>query len=644
LVFVANGSDNTVSVINSSTDTVVGSPVGVGTSPNYLAISPDRSTAYVTDSGANEVSVINTATDKVINQIPLPGARGLAITPDGSTVYVTGGSSDTSLIPITTATDEVGAAIGVGSGAAGVAITPDGSHALVVNQLGGSLSVVNLTTSGVSTITGVGSLAANVAVTANGLEAYVTVAGGQTVTPVNLVTLTTGSPITVCSGAGNPDRLAISGSTAYVGCWFDDTVVPVNLTTATAGTPIVVGPSGDKPVGVAVTPDGKTVYAAVSSPVNDVVPITTATDTAGTAIGIGQNPSGLAITPDQAPVAELSVTPEPAGTPTSFDASASVAPSSAIASYFWSFGDGNTQTTSVPTATHTYVSADTYTATVTETDTAGTSTSQVFTGQTVSLDGGPGAVATASVVIVSCTSAGTCSATVSSPATPNAPAQTVQAVGRPTSPTGTFVMSLTPQTLVCKKVNPAPAPVTTLTDTGFAATGTITVTVVLKHTIRPKSHQVCFNSTVPFKSQSSPHTPKVGTALLLTCSKTHNVAPCLQSSVQKGPNVDVRFSIPGGDPRFHIVAPTQLGVSTTVLPAATVNKAYKYQLNVDGGTPPIHWKISAGKLPTGLTISTSTGTITGKPSKTGTFGFTVMATDSEQPPESSALALSITVK
>ena len=205
-------------------------------------------------------------------------------------------------------------------------------------------------------------------------------------------------------------------------------------------------------------------------------------------------------------------------------------------------------------------------------------------------------------------------------------------------------MSLTPQTLVCKKVNPAPAPVTTVTDTGFAATDTITVTAVLKHTIRPKSQQVCFNSTVPFKSQSSPHTPKAGTALLLGCSKTHKVAPCLQSSVQKGPNVEVKFSIPGGDPRFHIVAPTQLGVTTSVLPAATVKKAYRYQLNVDGGTPPIHWKISAGKLPTGLTIVASTGTITGKPTKTGTFSFTVMATDSEQPPESSALALSITVK
>ena len=144
--------------------------------------------------------------------------------------------------------------------------------------------------------------------------------------------------------------------------------------------------------------------------------------------------------------------------------------------------------------TYTYATADTYTATVTETDADGTSTSQVFTGETVSLDGGPGAVATASVVITSCTNTSTCNGTVSSPPTPSAPAQTVQAVGTPSSPTGTFLMSLAPQSLVCKKVNPAPAPVTTLTDTGFVAADTITVTALLKHTIRPKSQQVCFDS------------------------------------------------------------------------------------------------------------------------------------------------------
>lgn len=43
---------------------------------------------------------------------------------------------------------------------------------------------------------------------------------------------------------------------------------------------------------------------------------------------------------------------------------------------------------------------------------------------------------------------------------------------------------------------------------------------------------------------------------------------------------------------------------------------------------PVTWSISAGALPTGTTINAATGAITGTPSATGTFNFTVLATDS----------------
>jgi PKD repeat protein len=93
------------------------------------------------------------------------------------------------------------------------------------------------------------------------------------------------------------------------------------------------------------------------------------------------------ITPDQAPVASFSVTPAPAGSPTAFDASASTAPSSPIVRYFWTFGDGTHATTDVPTVSHTYANAGTYTVTLKLTDAAGTSTTRVFTGQTMSRNG-----------------------------------------------------------------------------------------------------------------------------------------------------------------------------------------------------------------------------------------------------------------
>ena len=50
-----------MSVINTATNQVI-STIGVGSSPQGLAISPDGTKAYVANGGSNTVSVINTAT------------------------------------------------------------------------------------------------------------------------------------------------------------------------------------------------------------------------------------------------------------------------------------------------------------------------------------------------------------------------------------------------------------------------------------------------------------------------------------------------------------------------------------------------------------------------------------------------------
>ena len=124
-----------------------------------------------------------------------------------------------------------------------------------------------------------------------------------------------------------------------------------------------------------------------------------ATRTAGTPIDVGDLPLGIAITPDQAPQAAVTVLRGAAGSPTVFDAAGSTVRFGTIVSYVWDFGDGTTETTTIPFTAHIYDMSGTYTATVTETSSGGTSTSQVFTGQTVSLNGGPQAVATAVVMV-----------------------------------------------------------------------------------------------------------------------------------------------------------------------------------------------------------------------------------------------------
>ena len=185
------------------------------------------------------------------------------------------------------------------------------------------------------------------------------------------------------------------------------------ILSSTATTDTVTSPVGSiGTVDVTVTTSGGTSatssadqYSYVEAPTayvtgtNTVTPITIATNTPGTAITVGSGPYFIAITPDQAPTASFTVTPALAGAATSFDGSASGAPYGSITNYAWTFGDTATANTSTPTTTHTYATGGGYTATLTVTDSAGTSSTQVFTGQTVSNNGGVSAVASQSFTL-----------------------------------------------------------------------------------------------------------------------------------------------------------------------------------------------------------------------------------------------------
>jgi hypothetical protein len=56
-----------------------------------------------------------------------------------------------------------------------------------------------------------------------------------------------------------------------------------------------------------------------------------------------------------------------------------------------------------------------------------------------------------------------------------------------------------------------------------------------------------------------------------------------------------------------------LEVTTTSLPAATVGQTYTATLAAEGGTSPYTWSVTAGSLPAGLTLNSSTGVISGTP-------------------------------
>lgn len=61
------------------------------------------------------------------------------------------------------------------------------------------------------------------------------------------------------------------------------------------------------------------------------------------------------------------------------------------------------------------------------------------------------------------------------------------------------------------------------------------------------------------------------------------------------------------------------------LPDATLGYLYNQKLSAAGGTPV--WSLESGELPPGMVIHTSTGEVSGTPTKTGTYQFTVKGTD-----------------
>ncbi|MFN0112509.1 MAG: putative Ig domain-containing protein, partial [Blastocatellia bacterium] len=68
-------------------------------------------------------------------------------------------------------------------------------------------------------------------------------------------------------------------------------------------------------------------------------------------------------------------------------------------------------------------------------------------------------------------------------------------------------------------------------------------------------------------------------------------------------------------------------ISPTTLASGQLGQPYSRQLTQTGGAGTIAWTISAGALPNGMTLNASTGLLSGTPVASGTFTFTVKATD-----------------
>lgn len=156
-VWIANGCDNTISVISTISDTVIHtySMLGSGTCPYFT---PDGSKLYAAQCGGAVIYEINPVTGATVDTINMPsGGIGysLKMNSSGSKLYIPNIISN-QLDVLDTSTNTISQIASVGSGPIGVTISPDDSTAYVTNAngaggfSGNSISVINLSTNTVT--------------------------------------------------------------------------------------------------------------------------------------------------------------------------------------------------------------------------------------------------------------------------------------------------------------------------------------------------------------------------------------------------------------------------------------------------------------------------------------------------------------
>lgn len=119
----------------------------------------------------------------------------------------------------------------------------------------------------------------------------------------------------------------------------------------------------------------------------------------------------------------------------------------------------------------------------------------------------------------------------------------------------------------------------------------------------------------------------------------------ISGSPTTGGNFNVTVQVTDAQPRsvsrqlLIAVANPPLRVASSSLPVAVMGSAYAQNLSGAGGAPPYTWSVTSGALPAGLSLNASTGAITGAPTVSGRFAFTVSVRDQAGSTAAKALEL-----
>ena len=196
--------------------------------------------------------------------------------------------------------------------------------------------------------------------------------------------------------------------------------------------------------------------------------------------------------------------------------------------------------------------------------------------------------------------------------------------------------------LTDNNLNATPSTTQTISLVGTAMVTTITISPT---TLPSATVGVAYNQTITAGGGTAPYRYSISAGVLpagitltsggvlagtSTASGTFNfTVTATDSSATPGPySGTASYSLAVNAPM--VSAPT-ITISPAALPSAVAGTAYSATLTASGGTAPYKYAISAGAPPAGITLSTG-GVFAGTPTASGTFNFTVIATDSSAAP------------
>lgn len=313
-VFVANGNDGTVSMINISPRKVLATTAAVisgASTTSGIAISPDGRRVYTSyyeaGSGHRGLAELHGTTGTVLRNITLVGSNptqgpgnnpgGVAVSPDGSFVMVASNENGGSFYGVDVASGQVmffTISVSPGSIPTGAAISPDGLTAYLLFGGANVIKVLDLSSKSVTATVSLLSAPTSLAISPDGKRAYVTSSNANTVAEIDTAT---NLRLNTWGGFSNPVGVAISpdGSRLYVANRGGNSISVVKTADGQVESTILTDAA---PVGVAMAPDGKRAFvtnrdSGTLVEIGGVATLTTAI--AGSGIGfVSSQPGAIA--------------------------------------------------------------------------------------------------------------------------------------------------------------------------------------------------------------------------------------------------------------------------------------------------------------------------------------------------------------